>query len=102
MQIGTAAPTPEELQQAKHHFIHHKSIHESYNVGAFEKDAIKKLNTLFKTHNIVILVGGSGLYSKDCTCSIGRARGIAFGRTKVTWPARGDIPKSMSNSCKTL
>ncbi|TGV00828.1 tRNA (adenosine(37)-N6)-dimethylallyltransferase MiaA [Flavivirga rizhaonensis] len=62
MQIGTAAPTPEELATAKHHFIHHKSIEDHYNVGAFEKDAINALNTLFKTYDIVIMVGGSGLY----------------------------------------
>lgn len=62
MQIGTAAPTPEELAEAKHHFIHHKSIIEEYNVGAFEKEAIKRLESLFKQHDIVIMVGGSGLY----------------------------------------
>lgn len=62
MQIGTAAPTLSELIEAKHHFIHHKSIEDTYNVGAFEKDAIKKLDELFKIHDIVIMVGGSGLY----------------------------------------
>ena len=62
MQIGTAAPTLNELKQAKHHFIHHKSIKDNYSVGSFEKDAITCLNELFKTHNIVIMVGGSGLY----------------------------------------
>tara|TARA_R110002012_G_scaffold192618_1_gene360263 strand:- start:300 stop:1208 length:909 start_codon:yes stop_codon:yes gene_type:complete len=62
MSIGTAAPTEDELKQAKHHFIHHKSINEDYNVGAFEKDALKTLETLFKTKTIVIMVGGSGLY----------------------------------------
>jgi len=62
MQIGTAAPTPSELDQAKHHFIHHKSIEDPYSVGTFEKDAINCLEELFKTKDIVILVGGSGLY----------------------------------------
>lgn len=62
MQIGTAAPTQTELSQVKHHFIHHKSITDNYNVGAFEKDAITCLDELFKTHNVVIIVGGSGLY----------------------------------------
>jgi len=62
MSIGTAAPTPTELAQAKHHFIHHKSIHDNYNVGSFEKDALQRLNELFKKHNVVIMVGGSGLY----------------------------------------
>lgn len=62
MQIGTAAPSKEELGAAKHHFIHHKSIQDQYSVGAFEKEAILKLKTLFKSKDIVILVGGSGLY----------------------------------------
>lgn len=62
MQIGTAAPTKDELSQAKHHFIHHKSIKDDYNVGSFEKDALKLLNTLFDQHKVVIMVGGSGLY----------------------------------------
>ena len=62
MSIGTAAPSQEELNSVKHHFIHHKSIQENYNVGSFEKDALKTLNKLFKSHNIVVMVGGSGLY----------------------------------------
>ncbi len=62
MHIGTAVPTAEELSQAKHHFIHHKSIQESYNVGAFEKDALHLLEVLFKKNDVVVMVGGSGLY----------------------------------------
>ena len=62
MQIGTAAPTPSELASATHHFIHHKSIEDNYNVGAFEKEAIARLDELFKTHDVVVMVGGSGLY----------------------------------------
>ena len=62
MQIGTAAPSKEELAAAKHHFIHHKSIQDNYSVGTFEKDAISCLNSLFKSHKVVIMVGGSGLY----------------------------------------
>lgn len=62
MQIGTAAPTPSELAEAKHHFIHHISVTDTYSVGTFEKDAISKLNELFKVYDVVIMVGGSGLY----------------------------------------
>jgi len=62
MQIGTAAPTASELQAAKHHFIHHKSIEDAYSVGAFEKEAINTLSDLFKKQEVVIMVGGSGLY----------------------------------------
>jgi len=62
MTIGTAAPTTEELAAAKHHFIHNKSITEDYNVGTFEKEAISCLQELYKTKDVVIMVGGSGLY----------------------------------------
>ena len=62
MHIGTAAPTQEELGAVQHHFIHHKSITDHYNVGAFEKDALLCLETLFKWKDVVIMVGGSGLY----------------------------------------
>lgn len=67
MQIGTAVPTEEELNAAKHHFIQHQSITEAYNVGDFERDAISKLEELFKDHSNVIMVGGSGLYIKAVT-----------------------------------
>ena len=62
MTIGTAVPNELELSSAKHHFIHNKSIFESYNVGDFEKEAISKLDELYKTNDFAILVGGSGLY----------------------------------------
>lgn len=62
MCIGTAVPSSEELEEATHHFIQHKSIEEPYSVGQFEKDALNKLSQLFKLHKCVVLVGGSGLY----------------------------------------
>ena len=60
--IGTAAPSHEELDVAPHHFIHHKSIKESYSVGAFEKEALEKLEFLHSSNSVVVMVGGSGLY----------------------------------------
>lgn len=62
MKIGTAVPSDEELASATHHFIQNKSIFENYTVGDFEKEAISKLDELFKTNDYAILVGGSGLY----------------------------------------
>ncbi|MDT0555149.1 tRNA (adenosine(37)-N6)-dimethylallyltransferase MiaA [Patiriisocius hiemis] len=62
MSIGTAAPSSQELEAAKHHFIQHKSITETYTVGAFEKDALLKLDKLYSKKDYAILVGGSGLY----------------------------------------
>jgi tRNA dimethylallyltransferase len=65
--IGTAKPNEQELTEVKHHFINNKSINEDYNAGNFETDAIQLLNKLFETKNIVIMVGGSGLYV-DAVC----------------------------------
>jgi tRNA dimethylallyltransferase len=62
MTIGTAVPNPDELQAAKHHFIQNISIFENYTVGDYEKEAIIKLEELFKHNDYVILIGGSGLY----------------------------------------
>lgn len=62
MSIGTAVPSKHELESVPHHFIQHKSIHEIYNVGDFEKDALNVLDKLFEKYNIAIMLGGSGLY----------------------------------------
>lgn len=63
MQIGTAVPNETELTAIPHHFIQHRSIEDAYSVGDYQRDALEKLKTLFKTHENVILVGGSGLYA---------------------------------------
>lgn len=62
MTIGTAVPDLVELASAKHHFIQDRSIFDTYNVGEFERDALKKLDILFKKSSTQIMVGGSGLY----------------------------------------
>ncbi|QED36396.1 tRNA (adenosine(37)-N6)-dimethylallyltransferase MiaA [Antarcticibacterium arcticum] len=65
MHIGTAAPSAEELSAARHHFIQHRSIQENYSVGDFERDALEKIEELFQTYRLLIMVGGSGLYVKS-------------------------------------
>lgn len=62
MQIGTAVPTIDELTAIKHHFIQHISIQDAYSVGHFETDVISLLSQLFQQNEVVVLVGGSGLY----------------------------------------
>lgn len=68
LKIGAAPPSKEELAIVNHHFIHHLSINENYSIGQFEKDAIAKITELFKAHNYLLLVGGSGLYI-DAICN---------------------------------
>ena len=62
MRIGTAVPEEDELAAVAHHFIQNKSIFEDYNVGQFEREALKKLNELFVENSVQVMVGGSGLY----------------------------------------
>ena len=68
MSIGTAAPTEEELSQVKHYFVHHISIEDKYDVADYERDALQLLEELFKTHDAVIMTGGSGLFI-DAVCN---------------------------------
>ena len=68
MSIGTAAPNAEELRQAKHYFVHHISIEDKYDVADYERDAIQLLDELFKTHDTVVMTGGSGLFI-DAVCN---------------------------------
>ena len=67
MSIGTAAPTKEELSQVKHYFVHHISIEDKYDVADYERDVLQLLDKLFKTHDAVIMTGGSGLFI-DAVC----------------------------------
>ena len=63
MNIGTAVPTAEELKQVPHHFVQHLSIHDPYSVGDYTRDALALLPQLFQAHEVVIMVGGSGMYA---------------------------------------
>lgn len=62
MAIGTAVPSKDELEAAKHHFIQSISIFDEYTVGDFEREAISKLDELYQNNNYAVMVGGSGLY----------------------------------------
>ena len=67
LKIGVAAPTAEELEAARHHFIGHLSIHDYYSVSRYEQDVLSLLDDYFKTRDIALLVGGSGMYI-DVVC----------------------------------
>ena len=67
MNIGTAVPNKKDLAEVKHHFIQNLSIENPYTVGDFEKDALTKIDELHQKNDVVIMVGGSGLYI-DAVC----------------------------------
>lgn len=65
LEIGTAKPSLEELLHVKHHFINTKSVEEEYDAGTFGREAREVIDELFKTHDQVVMCGGSGLYIKS-------------------------------------
>lgn len=65
--IGTAAPTEAEQARVKHYFIATRALEEDYNAGQYERDALRVLEDLFRTHEVVVMTGGSMLYA-DAVC----------------------------------
>lgn len=68
MRIGTARPSEEQLARVKHYFIASHSITDNYTAGRYEIEALALLEELFKTHDILVMTGGSGLYI-DALCN---------------------------------
>ncbi|WP_343531869.1 tRNA (adenosine(37)-N6)-dimethylallyltransferase MiaA [Pedobacter sp.] len=62
MSIGTAKPSEEELAAAPHHFINSHSITQLFSTGDFEVQALALMERLFAKHDVLVMVGGSGLY----------------------------------------
>jgi tRNA dimethylallyltransferase len=64
MNIGVARPSPEELAQVPHHFIASHSIFDKINAAGFEQYALQKTNEILQKKDVVVMVGGTGLYIK--------------------------------------
>ncbi len=62
--IGTAQPYAEQLQRVEHHFIASHDLTQEFNCGAYETEALQRLEELYRKHDVVVAVGGSGLYIK--------------------------------------
>lgn len=67
MPIGTAQPSAEQLATIPHHFIADRMPEEELSAGGYEREALERLDGLFERHNVVVAVGGSGLYI-DALC----------------------------------
>ena len=62
MEIGTAAPTPEEQTAAIHHFVSFLNPDEEMAAGHYQRLAREKAAALLAQDRIPVVVGGSGLY----------------------------------------
>ncbi len=67
LKIGTAPPDKNQLSLVQHYFIHTHSIFERYTAGKYELEALDLINNLFREHDSLVMVGGSGLYA-DALC----------------------------------
>lgn len=68
MNIGTASPSAEQLREVRHYFIHTHSVTQYYTAGLYELEAMALLEELFKVHDRLVMVGGSGMYI-DALCN---------------------------------
>ena len=68
IEIGTAAPTPEQLAQVPHYFIGTHTLEQPYSAGQYELDALQVIENLFEQSNYVVLTGGSMMYI-DAVCN---------------------------------
>ncbi len=68
LNLGTAKPNDDELKMVSHHLINSLSIHDEYDVGKFEKEAIQIIENLHELNDFVVMVGGSGLFV-DAVCN---------------------------------
>lgn len=67
LKIGTAAPTPEQLNQVPHHFVGILALTDYYSAAQYEADVMQLLSTLYKEKDTVVLTGGSMMYI-DAVC----------------------------------
>lgn len=85
--IGTAQPTFTERTAIKHHLIDFVDLDRLYTVADYEMDSLNLLNLLFKNNNIVVMVGGTGLYIKS----------VCNGLDKIP-----DVPEKIRNEVELM
>lgn len=67
IEIGTAAPTPQQQQRVRHYFVGTHEVSEYYSAAQYESDVMQLCAELYKTHDALLLTGGSMLYI-DAVC----------------------------------
>lgn len=67
MEIGTAAPTNEQLKRVPHYFVGMLEPEDYYSASQFEENAVPLIESLLQTHSFVVMSGGSMMYI-DAVC----------------------------------
>ena len=85
MTIGTAAPTPAEMDGIPHHMVAVADPAESWSVARFTEQADLCIQDILRRGKCPVLVGGTGLYLDS----------ILSGRTFAPGHSGGEIRKSL-------
>ena len=85
MAIGTAAPTPEEMEGIPHHMVGVADPAESWSVARFTEQADLCIGDILRRGKCPVLVGGTGLYLDS----------ILSGRTFAPGHSGGEIRKAL-------
>lgn len=91
MNIGTAKPSVEEMQEIKHYLIDCVSPNERYSVARYKKDAISAIEDILNKGKIPIVVGGTGLYINSLV------DGIEYNEFEIDEEYRKELEKKAEN-----
>ncbi|WP_101688462.1 tRNA (adenosine(37)-N6)-dimethylallyltransferase MiaA [Dysgonomonas massiliensis] len=67
LEIGTAAPTAEQMSVVKHHLVGMLDVEDYYNASEFEQEALRIIGEEHKVKDNVVATGGSMMYV-DALC----------------------------------
>ena len=70
IEIGTAAPTADEMARVKHYFVHTLPLDSYYSAAQYEEDVLKILGEVFAEGDVAIMSGGSMMYVDAVTKGI--------------------------------
>lgn len=68
MEIGTAAPTKEQLNRVKHYFVGTHDVGSYYSAAQYEQDVLSLVSEFNDNHHSLLLTGGSMMYL-DAVCN---------------------------------
>lgn len=87
MTIGTAAPTPDEMDGVPHHMVAVAEPEENWSVARFVEEADKCIQDILGRGKLPVLVGGTGLYLDA----------IIAGRSFAPGESGGEVRKMLEN-----
>lgn len=87
MTIGTAKPTPEEMEGIKHYLVDCVSPEIRYSVADFKNDATDAIEEIIAKGKTPIVVGGTGLYIDSLVY------GIEYSEIKVDLEYRNELER---------